>query len=1213
MTPSRWRSLLLFCCLIVVLAFGLFAASQSDLVRARLLAWTQGILADVLGREVAIEQVKIQPWVGRLELIQLRIAQEKSLKDGVLLSAERIRVGWSWSALLRRQFVLRRVALVHPQLTLPTETAAGAALGGGLHALFQSRGVVARGWTLRVQQARVEGGQATWVQEGETHGSLEGLDADLAWTFAADGTVSTAGSLRLARLRTARADSVRQLEGMSLQAAGSVAALSVRAAEFTVGGATVKVHGSVADLAGTPRMDLVVNVQVPLTSVLRELGSDWRLEGGVAAAGRLQGPWGRGVFHGEGTLRFDRDRDGSEPLRFAVRWEEGRLEAEIPGGSSRTGESFRGSLVLVPATGVFRVQADVRNADLTTLAGLPAEVAAQIGAHLPTETRGRLTARVDLEGKGGDPAALRGHAAVRAEDLSLWGEAPNGRLEAQIRATARRLEVDRFSLLLPGGDVEGRGALTFSNGTWDLPIRATIRDVAALGDGFGLRFLSGRAAFQGRLVGTRDVPALQGRLTWRQARIAGHPLDLVEGDVEIARRTVKSGRLTLRSGRTTAILRGSIEARGATPLRQLNPKRDLALDLSVQVNPAHTADLQHLIPEDVEVQGMFRANGQVSGTLQALNGEIAVAFDAFQTWEERWQSGEALFRLRGGDMTISRIVLRRGSEQLAGEIGMGASGTLRGRLTSTVMDVAKAGSLSGSQLSGRATFRLDFQGTLRDTVTLGQATASALFYRGNPLGPATATFRVEHKAVDLDLAVKEGTHRLRLYVGPPGDRSLRGELTLADADLDLIFRAGDIEMLRAWPARGSGRIRFHGRGPGPVIAGGQADFTDLRLSLEGEVWESSGPVHASWNDSAMTLRQLRLRSAAMEFEVRGSLAKEGGNDLSVTGQLPLRMLAHFLPAVRPTEGFATTNLRLRGDLSTPELSGTLDIQQGRMHLAVLPPEFRELQAKVEVNGTRAQVRDWTARFAGGELRGAAEIGRAGENWDLRTTFQVDNGRAEELLAGLFGGKGEVAGAMNLGGLLTSQGTDASDFWRNLDGDLKLILRDGRIGRYTATAKVLALLNIAQLLEVRGPELSAEGMPFQSLTADIKIARGIARTDNLVLESRAMKMNAVGQVNLVDDTVDMTVAVKPFQNIDRIISKIPIAGWLLTGKEQSLVVAYYRVSGSVRDPQVAPIPLKSVGRTVFGIFRNLLEIPEALIGPLEEQPPQPIKSDEKERS
>ena len=896
-----------------------------------------------------------------------------------------------------------------------------------------------------------------------------------------------------------------------------------------------------------------------------------------------------------------------------MRWEDGRLEAEIPAEPSKTGESFRGTLALVPASGIFRVRADLRNTDLATLAGLPSEVAAQIGLHLPPETRGRLTATVDLEGKGGDPTALRGHASVRAEGLSLGGETPSGRLEARIRATTSRLEVERFSLLLPGGDVDGHGALTFANGRLDLPIRASIRDVAALASGFGLRLLSGRAAFQGRLGGTRDAPALQGRVAWRQARIAGHSIDLVEGDVEIARRAVKSGRLTLKSGRTTAVLRGGIEARGTAPLRQLNPKRDLALDLNVQVNPGRTADIASLIPEDVEVQGTFRGNGRVTGTLQALNGEVGVVFDALRTWEESWQSGEALFRFRDGDVEISRIVLRRGSEQLAGEIGVGVGGALRGRLTSTVMDVVKAGSLSGSQLSGRATFRLDFQGTLRDTRTLGHATSPALFYRGIALGPATASFRVEHKAVDVDLAFQEGTHRLRLTVGPPGDRSFKGELTLTDAELDPVLQAGEIETLRAWPTRGSGRILFHGGGEDSVATAGEADLTSVHLTLGGEVWESSGPVRASWNGSTLTVRQLRLRLGEREFEVRGTLAEEGQNDLSVTGQLPLRMLAHFLPAIHPTEGFATANVRLRGRQGTPEVSGTLAIQQGRMHLSALPPEFREVQVKLDLSGTRAQVREWTARFAGGDLRGAAEIGRVGENWDLHATFQVDNARAEELLAGLYDGKGEVTGTLNLGGLLTSQGTDASDFWRNLDGDLRLIMRDGRIGRYTATAKVLALLNIAQLLEVRGPELSAEGMPYQSLTADIKIAQGIARTDNLVLESRAMKMNAVGQVNLIEDTVDMTVAVKPFQNLDRIISKIPIAGWLLTGKEQSLVVAYYQVSGSLRDPQVTPIPLRSVGRNVFGIFRNLLGIPEALIGPLEEQPPPPIKPDEKDKS
>ncbi|MBI2563541.1 MAG: AsmA-like C-terminal domain-containing protein, partial [candidate division NC10 bacterium] len=130
-----------------------------------------------------------------------------------------------------------------------------------------------------------------------------------------------------------------------------------------------------------------------------------------------------------------------------------------------------------------------------------------------------------------------------------------------------------------------------------------------------------------------------------------------------------------------------------------------------------------------------------------------------------------------------------------------------------------------------------------------------------------------------------------------------------------------------------------------------------------------------------------------------------------------------------------------------------------------------------------------------------------------------------------------------------------------------------------------------------------------LTADIKIEGGIARTENLVLDSPAMKVNAVGQVNLADDTLDLTVAAKPFQTVDSILTKIPLAGWLLGGKEKSLLVAYYRVTGPLSDPQVTPIPLKSVGRNLFGIFRNLLEIPEALIGPFEDLPPQAPKPEE----
>jgi hypothetical protein len=80
-------------------------------------------------------------------------------------------------------------------------------------------------------------------------------------------------------------------------------------------------------------------------------------------------------------------------------------------------------------------------------------------------------------------------------------------------------------------------------------------------------------------------------------------------------------------------------------------------------------------------------------------------------------------------------------------------------------------------------------------------------------------------------------------------------------------------------------------------------------------------------------------------------------------------------------------------------------------------------------------------------------------------------------------------------------------------------------------------------------------------------------------------------------------------VDRIVTNIPVAGWLLGGKEHSLVVAYFKVTGAASDPQVTPIPLRSVNRNLFGIFRNLLEIPETLTDAFEDTPPQAIRPEE----
>lgn len=1206
---ARLRLAILLLCLVLALVLGVFSLSQNLLVRQRALAWVEQLLTEAVGREVQVEAVTIQPWAGRIDLSRLRVAREGTLAGGVLFSAETMRARWSWTALFRRQLVLRQVMLVRPRLTLVAEGAPGMAVRDVLPLLLQWQAVRVGGWTLRVDRASLREGQAAWAGADGTRGTLEGLEGELTWREGSDGVVSTAARLRALGLVLAHGDATRRFERISLQASGTADTVSIGAAEFSLAGAAVTARGSVADPGGAPRLDLVLGIQAPLRALFSALGSDRQVEGTVVADGRLQGPWEQAVFRGEGSLQFGNGQAPGAPLRFSMVWEGDRLEAKTTGGPPTPGESFHGTFSLHPDSGAYRIRAGLSNTNLGALSGLPSAAAALVGVQLPREVRGRLIGEVDVVGRGTDFSTLRGRADLRVDGLALEGETPAGSLEARVVATASGLRVEAFSLRTAGGRIRGRGALSFLSGKLDLPVQADLGDVAAFGRGFGLPFVSGKATLKGRVVGSRFAPRLAGRITWREARIAGHSVDLVEGEVEIGRRLLKMSRLALRAGRTRAILRGSVEATGTTPLRRLNPKRDLALDLQGQLNPARTADLIGLLPNDLEIQGVFRASGRLHGTLEALSGDLEVTFGNVRTWKESWQRGEALFRFRPGAVDITRISLRRGPEQLSGEIGVEAGGALRGRLTSTSMDVAKVGSLSDSLLAGRATFLLDLQGTLGDTVTLGQATATALSYRDIPLGPGTATFKVERKAVEVDLAFRRGTHRLRVNVGPPSDRSVRGELTLTGADLDLVLRAGEMETLRSWLPRASGRIRFQGPAGAPPFGAGEAEFASFWVRLGGESWESRGPVRAGWSGSTFEVQRLRLGSGQREFEIQGTLGGGGRADLLVKGQLPLTVVAGFLPVVRPAEGLANVDVRLRGHRDSLETQGTLEIQQGRASVSGIPAEFREVQAALDLQGDRTQIRRWQAKLAEGSFRADGEVRRRGEEWRLQLNFEEEDGRAEQLLAGLYKGKGEVTGALSLGGVLTSGGEDGSDFWRNLEGSLTLGMRDGRIGRYTSVAKLLALLNVGQLLELKGPELAADGMPYQRLTANFKIQRGMARTENLVLDSAAMKVNAVGSINLVDDTVDLTVAVKPFQNVDHIITNIPIAGWLLGGKERSLLVAYFRVTGPLADPEVEAIPLWSVGRSVFGIFKNLLEIPEVLTGPYEDLPPQQIKPDE----
>ena len=83
------------------------------------------------------------------------------------------------------------------------------------------------------------------------------------------------------------------------------------------------------------------------------------------------------------------------------------------------------------------------------------------------------------------------------------------------------------------------------------------------------------------------------------------------------------------------------------------------------------------------------------------------------------------------------------------------------------------------------------------------------------------------------------------------------------------------------------------------------------------------------------------------------------------------------------------------------------------------------------------------------------------------------------------------------------------------------------------------------------------------------------------------------MNLAGLKVDAEVGVQPLGTLDFLISNIPILGFILTGKEKSLLVYYFEVDGHFPTPDVQYVPLKKVGKSTFSFFKRLFFTPERI--------------------
>ncbi len=251
-------------------------------------------------------------------------------------------------------------------------------------------------------------------------------------------------------------------------------------------------------------------------------------------------------------------------------------------------------------------------------------------------------------------------------------------------------------------------------------------------------------------------------------------------------------------------------------------------------------------------------------------------------------------------------------------------------------------------------------------------------------------------------------------------------------------------------------------------------------------------------------------------------------------------------------------------------------------------KFSDLRVEVKFEGKTVHVAPISLTIDGGRATGGVTLYRDPENPLL---FEADAKLADIDLGTMvasFGAKEPIVSGP-LKGSVTLSGKRGGGFASGLNGKAALVSESGSLWKFLLMSKIFSVLNILSI-----DELLKEGMPYKSLSGDFSMADGIIKTDNLAFDSDSMRMSAYGSINAPDATIDSVLAVHPFVTIDKIISSIPLAGWIITGKEKSTVSFYFSVEGPLKAPEIDPVPTKSVEESVFGILERLIEAPMELL-------------------
>ena len=291
--------------------------------------------------------------------------------------------------------------------------------------------------------------------------------------------------------------------------------------------------------------------------------------------------------------------------------------------------------------------------------------------------------------------------------------------------------------------------------------------------------------------------------------------------------------------------------------------------------------------------------------------------------------------------------------------------------------------------------------------------------------------------------------------------------------------------------------------------------------------------------------------------------------------------------------------------ATSKVQATASMARGRYkHL-----KFGSLSARITIQDGVLDLDRISGQSTSGEVVGriVVQLPR-NQPAEAEVSVRATGVPMEDVLKLLGPKAGVVTGQARVTATIRGHGRNPHGLYPTLDGKVEVLLENGRIFKSEERAvwKIISILNLPAVLQGK-VDLEKDGLPYNKISATILAQNGLFETENLIIDSPIVKITAAGNYDLPTDQIDMVWAVSPFGSYSKFLKTIPLFGRLFAGDRKGLATALFSVKGSIEDPEVTYMPMKSfttgvtgLAQLAFDILRNTVMLPIDLVTPDEDQ-------------